>query len=151
MKGRRWSVVAAAVALAFAILAALYLALSPCFVAQVSGSSELRPEQGGSDRPPDSRPGQTVERSCLSFVESRGAGAIFLLLIPAGLAAGALAGSILRVRTLVWIAAAVLFLLCLLTGFSVGLFYFPAAWALVAAAVIQQVEPRHKVGPRAQS
>ena len=88
------------------------------------------------------RPKQTVERSCLSFVESQGAGAIFFLLIPAGLAVAALAGCLLRVRSLVWIAAAVLFLLCLATGFSVGLFYFPAAWVLVVAAVLQQVEPR---------
>lgn len=52
-----------------------------------------------------------------------------------------LLASRLRWRVVLWLVAGLLLAFCVLTGFSVGLFYLPASGVLVAAALLQYVGP----------
>ena len=92
-----------------------------------------------------------------TLVEVNGRGAIRLLLVPVVLTAITLAGALLTrgrqsnrsqaTRTmLLWSSAIVLLGLCFVAIFSVGVFYLPAAIALLVAAIadltMNRGEPR---------
>jgi len=70
-----------------------------------------------------------------TVLEQNGAWVVLLLCLPVALAAIGLVGAARRNRLLVWAPAAVLLGFSMLAGFSIGLFYVPAAVALLLAAV----------------
>jgi hypothetical protein len=88
----------------------------------------------------DGGAGETLVRSSHeTFVERGGLGALALLAIPAVLAlVPALIWRGRAGRVAAWSSAAVLLLLVLATGFTIGLFYLPAAGVALAAAAVRQ-------------
>lgn len=70
-----------------------------------------------------------------------------LVLTAAGLLAAFNAGNQPVRRALTWLAAALLAGFCIVSGFSIGMFYVPAALALVAAAILLTVARRQDARP----
>jgi hypothetical protein len=111
----------AVLALGLAVLAAGWLALWPCvyrgvFAEVVDGV-------------------RTVRITCDSLVDVNGAGVLALLALPVVLTAL----GVWAVRTassrMLWIAAVLLLVFCLVSGFSVGLWFLPASIALLLCAL----------------
>jgi hypothetical protein len=114
---------AALAALALASAAALGLAFYPDFYA---GSSTTVTAGG-----------VTVQQSeHASLIAVNGAWVIALLAVPVALTCLALLGVARRQRVVVWIAAAVLIAFSVVSGFSIGLFFAPAAFVLLVAAAL---------------
>ncbi|HVF11689.1 MAG TPA: hypothetical protein VNA87_01245 [Actinomycetota bacterium] len=120
--------------LLLALGAGIFLGVDSCAVrtqrsTSTISSSELAPEasvksQGG----------------CLSLPESQDQAVWWVLAAPGLLAAVGLAGLYFGFRWLAWLVAIVLLLLVLLTGFSIGLLFFPAALLLLLGAGLQHAE-----------
>ena len=88
-------------------------------------------------------PGQTappvpvVATRTATLVEVNGPGVLVVLAIPIALPVLALAAGKSRFRRATHVVGALLLVgFCLLTGFSVGLFYVPTALAMVVAAAL---------------
>jgi len=106
------------------VVAGLFLVFSPVY----QGVSETATSSGG-----------VVSGTYgATLLEQNGAWVLLLLCLPVTVAAIGLVGAARRNRLLVWAPAAVLLGFSLLAGFSIGLFYVPAAVALLLAAVTVQ-------------
>ena len=115
-----------------ALTAFLWLALWPGFY---QGESAVAVAPGG-------EPAEPV-RTSASLIEIEGWGVLVILVAPVALSAlGLLAlmakyhWSARRTRLLLWSSAVLLFVFCLVGSFSIGLFYVPASFTLIAAAVV---------------
>jgi hypothetical protein len=76
----------------------------------------------------------TSSTDSATLVEENGTWVLVLLCVPVALAAAGLLGALRGRRVVVWVAAGVLLGFGVLGGFSIGLFYLPAAAALLLAA-----------------
>ncbi len=111
------------VAVFLALAAALWLALSP---AAYQGVSITAGSSGGLE--------ETTTQA--SLIEENGRWVIALLALPIGFALLALLGALVRRRLLVLISAIALLTFSIVAGFSIGLYFAPAAVALVVAAAL---------------
>jgi hypothetical protein len=111
---------AALVAVILAAAAGFFLALYPVY----QGVSESVSSSGAVANGSDSA----------TLIAENGAWVILLLCVPVAFAVLGLLGAVRGRRALVWAPAVVLLVFALLAGFSIGLFYAPAALALLAAA-----------------
>ena len=128
----------ALVAVLLAAGAGLLLAFSPVY----QGVREAASSSGA----------VTSSRDRATLVGENGAWAVVLLCVPVALAVLGLAGSVRGRSRLVWVLAGVLLGFVVLGGFSIGLFYLPAAVALLLAAGLTEArggrsvgKPRHRV------
>lgn len=128
---KRWDGVAisAGIAQVLAWVATLFMAFGPIY----QGVSTTATTPGGV--------AETV-RTSATLLEANGLSALPLLLTPVALTAFAATIALTaRIkpstrRVYLWVAAVLLLLFCAAGIFSIGIFYFPAAVALVVAAVI---------------
>ena len=80
-------------------------------------------------------------RVTATFVEVNGLGVLSLLMVPVALTALALLAALItgvgfaRRRVLLWVSSVLLLGACAVAIFSIGLFYLPAAVALIVSAV----------------
>jgi hypothetical protein len=107
-------------AVALAVAAGLGLAFYPVY----QGESETVSSSGVVTSSSDSA----------TLIDENGPWAAFLLCVPVVLATLGLWVALRRHKTLAWIFAGVLLIFCVLGGFSIGLFYLPAALVLLVAA-----------------
>ena len=91
---------------------------------------------------PDASSLETAFQTKLTLLETNGAGVALLLAVPVAIAAFPL---VLRGhrgwRGAVWASAGLLCMFFLLTGFSIGAFYWPSVVALGVAAVLERRGP----------
>jgi hypothetical protein len=107
---------AAVVASVFATIASVWLAVWPCFYTGTTA-------------------GPTGESTtCSSLIAENGAWVISYLAIPIVLTVLGFLALVARLRPLMWALAILLFALCVLAAWSIGLFYLPSAVALLVAA-----------------
>jgi hypothetical protein len=111
----------AALSVVLAVLAGAVLSAAPCFYRSVSVE--------GADGVVRGR----VE--CSSLVAAEGLWVVALFVIPVGLATLGLAAVRRRSRRTVWAATALLLVFCLASVASFGLFFLPAAIALLLSAL----------------
>lgn len=121
--------IVASISVALALIAAAFLAFAPCSIRGERAMSSV-----GSD--PAAPSITRTETICSSLIESQGASVTVFLAVPVLLAAGGYTAARMRSRTLLWVNTAILLLLSVLTGFSVGIFFLPSAGALMAAAAL---------------
>ena len=122
--------IGAVLAAALALAASLFFAFAPTTSTSTSRSVFVSP----SGEPTPTAP--VVHRTTSTLLESEGAGAVPVLAIPVALAAGAIAVSRLGSRRPIRLVLASLLLAgCVAGAASVGLFYVPAAVALVWGAL----------------
>ena len=110
-------------ALLLAVAAGSWLAFYPGFYQGVSvtGSSS----------------GEVVQRSeQASLLAENGMWALGLLAVPVALTGLGVFGAARRFRFLLWSVAVVLLVFSVISGMTIGLFYLPAAIALLAAAAL---------------
>jgi hypothetical protein len=69
-----------------------------------------------------------------TLLDVNGPGVLVVLLVPVALATLGLIGSARRRRVLIWVAGGLLLGFALVSGLSIGLFYLPAAVALLLSA-----------------
>jgi hypothetical protein len=117
---------AALAAILLAAMAGLFLAFYPAY----QGVSETASSSGAVTSSSDSA----------TLIDENGAWVIFLMCIPVALAALGLVGAVRGRRVLVSVLAAVLLGFVVVGGFSIGLFYAPAALALLVAAGLTQAQ-----------
>jgi len=107
-----------------ALAAGLWLAFWPGFYQGVSATST--PGDGA------------VQRSVSnSLVAENGAWVLGLLAVPLILTGLGLLGATKRYRLFVWGAVVVLFAFCVISAFTIGLWYVPSAITLVVAVALQ--------------
>jgi hypothetical protein len=107
---------AAAVAIVLATIASVWLAVWPCFYAgTTSGASR-------------------ESTTCSSLIAENGTWVISYLAIPIVLTVVASLALVARLRAVMWALAILLFALCILAAWSIGLFYVPSAVTLLIAA-----------------
>ena len=90
---------------------------------------------------------QTVETFRQSIIEVNGLGVLWLLILPVVPSAVGLWASFRQTKAgkiTLWASAVVLFLFSFVTGFSIGMFYMPAAILLIAAAAIYTFSSRKR-------
>ena len=83
--------------------------------------------------------GAVVAKTSASLIEENGMDVLGLLAVPVVIAAVGFATSFWRVsagKVALWTSAVLLVLFALVTGFTVGMFYLPAGFTLVLAAVV---------------
>ena len=86
-----------------------------------------------------------------SIIEGNGLGVLVPLLVPVALTAVGLLNALTgdrrntRSKLLLWASAAPLIVFCGLAMFSIGMFYLPAAVALIVSAVIMSGRTRPKL------
>ena len=115
-----WVVLAA---LLLAVAAGSWLAFSPGLYQGVSVTV--------------SSSGEVVERSeQASLLAENGMWALALLAVPVALTGLGVFGAARRFRILLWSAAVVLLVFSVISGMTIGLFYLPAAIALLVAAAL---------------
>lgn len=119
-----------------ALAAFLLIVFSPCFYRSVSATAQL--QNGHEVQSP------VQEIKCHSLVQSQGLAILVVVGIPVALALLGGVGLLTKVRPIVWLAALASLGFAILTGFSIGLFFLPAAWLLVVAAILQQVPGRER-------
>jgi hypothetical protein len=119
------------VAVGLATVTGGVLALLPCSYAGVSTRTSIG-ARGAT---------QTVSRSCQSLVDANGAGVLIALFVPTGLALIAALGFAARRRAVFITATVVLGVLCVLTGFSIGMFFFPTVAVLAIASATWSTRP----------
>ena len=107
-----------------AAVAGIFLALYPVY----QGVSESRSSNGSVTSSSDSA----------TLIAENGSWVILLLCVPVALGALGVIGAMRGRRTFVWVPAVILLGFVILGGFSIGLFYAPAALALLAAAGLTQ-------------
>ena len=81
-----------------------------------------------------------------TLVGENGTWVILLLCVPVALSALGLGASLRGRRVLLWVSAVVLLGFVVLGGFSIGLFYVPAALALLVAAGLTEARGPRGVG-----
>jgi hypothetical protein len=140
VKSKRSNVILSIVAHALAWTSFLWLAFWPAFY---SGSSDTAIG-------PDGTGGQVVNTS-ESLIEVNGWGALIPLAVPVVLTAiglvAALAydGRSARYKVIIWIAAVLLIIFSWLAMFSIGMFFMPAALALVVTATIMSLRSKYEI------
>jgi len=112
---------AAAVGLVLAIAAGVWLGLAPDFY------------QGASSSVSSSGVVTTTQTSA-SLVEENGVWVIGLLCVPVALTALALYCAVRRRRVLLWVSGLVLLGFVVVSGFTIGMWYVPAALAVLIAS-----------------
>jgi hypothetical protein len=139
----RSAIVLAALAHALAWIVFLFLVFWPLYQGSVTTAVPAVAPDGIGIPPVAAAPGVSSQevRFSESILEVNGPVVLIPLAVPVLLtAAGLLVALIARgrwTRLALVLAAAVLLLgFCVLTGFSIGLFYLPAALALLASAII---------------
>ncbi len=123
---------AAAAALMLAVAAGIWLAADPDFY---SGESLMVSSSGA----------QTTVQTNASLIEENGAWVVGLLCVPVALAALGLYCSLRGRRVLLWISGLVLIGFVVVSGFTIGMWYAPAALALLIASGLSRgpaVPPR---------
>jgi hypothetical protein len=132
------STILAGCALGVAIAAATWLVLWPCFYEGVTVTA--RPVPAGSARAAVTS-GLAI-RFCRSLVAENGTWVLNLLAVPIALSALGLSAAIARRQRILWLVAVVVLGLCLLAAWSIGLFFTPAAVALLASAATSRKRDR---------
>jgi hypothetical protein len=122
---KRLTRISAAVGLLLAISATVWLAFWPCFYEGVEARA-IQPAE-------DAAGGVGERHFCASLVEVNGVDVFWVLALAVGLAAIGAAAAFLRRRAILLVSTVALGVFCLLAGFSVGLYYLPAAAALLVA------------------
>ena len=117
---RRTQTLAAILALTLALTAAVALIALPCFQMVQSGSASL----GGVSEGPE-----VIRRQCRSLLEASGYRVLYLLLVPVFLAALYLLSALMRWKLAGTLLVFLLGVFVLITGFSIGIFFAPAALA----------------------
>lgn len=88
--------------------------------------------------------GKLVERTSASLIEENGWGILWALLLPVALSASGFLSALRPTRVakvILWLSALAFVGFSIVSGFSIGLFYFPAALALLLAAMAhRQIE-----------
>jgi hypothetical protein len=107
---------AAAVAIVLATIASVWLAVWPCFYT-------------GTTAGPSGR-----STTCSSLIAENGIWLIGYLAIPIVLTVLAFSALVARLRGVTWALAVLLFALCVLAAWSIGIFYLPSAVGLFVAA-----------------
>ncbi|MSQ11216.1 MAG: hypothetical protein EXR48_00730 [Dehalococcoidia bacterium] len=140
---QRWNGAARAalIATAFALGGMLWLTLWPDYYRAEFSLAPAAAQDSSTTASAGASAGQTVHIS-RSLIDEHGAKVVLLLLFPVALAAlGLLAvwwrdvgGS----RIILWCNAVALALFCVVTLFSIGVFFLPAGTALVTSAAIHQ-------------
>ena len=136
MKSNRTVIFVSSLSHALAWAAFLGLAFSPSFY---RGASVTAIGPGGS-------PGEVIPLSA-SIIAVNGWWVLMPLLVPVALTAIGILAAItwnhqLRNKVFLWVAAALLAIFCTLGMFSIGIFYLPAALALLVAAILMSLIPR---------
>jgi hypothetical protein len=117
---------AAVVAIVLATVAGVWLVVWPCLYTGVTSSPR----------------GDDVH-TCSSLIAENGAWVLALLAVPVVVTVLGFFAVVGRFRAVTWALALLLFALCILAAFSIGLFYLPSAIALiVAAARHDRTQPR---------
>ncbi len=125
---------AALAAHALAWVAAVFFAFAPTY----SGESSTAVNRGAESVTETVRYTQTM-------LEANGPGVIFLLLVPVLLTGIALLAirsandGQMRRAAFIWVPTVALLGLCVLAVMSIGLFYLPAALALLTAAIADRI------------
>ena len=91
--------------------------------------------------------GAVVAKTSASLIEENGMDVLGLLAVPVVLSAMGFLASFSRARvgTIgLWTSAVLLVLFALVTGFTVGMFYLPAGFTLVLAAVVARAANRRQ-------
>ncbi len=114
------SVWAALVALLLTVAAGVFLVFYPAYQGVSGGAS--------------SSGVVTSSSQSATLIAVNGFGIVVALCVPIALAALGLLAAARRRRVLVWVPGAVLLGFVVLTGFTIGLFYLPAAIALLLSA-----------------
>jgi hypothetical protein len=126
----RASVWAALAGVVLAVAAGIWLAVDPSFYQGVSTTTSASGVV-------------TTVSSGASLIAENGAWVIGVLCVPVALAAFGLYCAVARRRVLLWAAGLVLLGFVLLSGFTIGLFYVPAAvLVLIAAGLSPRPAPR---------
>lgn len=122
------STLLAFLALLLALGATAYLLLTPFYSSTHTTTSALAGQ-------PAAAP--VVETRSATLLDVNGPSVLIPLAVPIALPALALAATRSRFRRPVFaIAALLLVIFCLLSGFSIGAFYVPASLAMVASALL---------------
>ena len=117
--------ISAVASLLLAASATVGLALWPCFYEGVEAEAIQPAEHAVRD---------VGERHlCASLIEVNGVGVLRVLALPVLLTAIGVGTALLRRRVILLVSTVALGVFCLLAGFSVGLYYLPAAAALLLA------------------
>ena len=122
------STLLAALAALLALAASAFLLLTPFYTGTHTTTSS------GAGQPTAAR---VVESRSATLLEVNGPAVLIPLTIPIALPALALAATRSRFRRLAYaIAALLLLVFCLLSGFSIGMYYVPAALAMLISALL---------------
>ena len=127
--------IAATVSLVLAVVAAAYLLLAQCAYRGISVSTSI---PGG--------PG-TETQVCRSLIEVSGLSVARWILLPVVIVGFAVFLMRARMRVGVWVLTILLLAFCVLTGFSIGLLFFPAALALLVSAILQHADAKQPIVP----
>jgi len=107
---------AAVVAIILATIATVWLVVWPCFYTGATSGP------GGEST------------TCSSLIAENGTWVLSYLAIPIILTVLAFLALVARLRVLMWMLAILLFALCILAAWSIGLFYIPSAVTILIAA-----------------
>ena len=120
--------------LGFALLASLLLVILPVY-ASVSQSSSVSQMSSGSSTTETRIETERTQSDTKTLVETNGLSVVFWLAIPVAIAGAAMALNWTSARRPARIVAAVvLVMLVIMTGFSIGLLFGPSALAMLVAA-----------------
>ena len=131
---RRAHVVTAILSVALSLTAAVLLIALPCFQVSESGRASLGGESEGR---------VVIERQCHSLLEATNYQVLYLLLVPVVLAALYLLSALRRWKIVGTLMVFLLWLFVVITGFSIGLFFAPAALAGVLSVAMLLVSSSH--------
>ena len=136
MKSNRTVIIVSGLSHAMAWAAFLGMAFSPSFYSGTIATA-IGPDGSGGD----------VVSYSASIIAANGWWILMPLLVPVALTAIGILAAItwnhqLRNKVFLWVAAALLAMFCTLGMFSVGIFYLPAAVALLIAAILMSLIPR---------
>lgn len=107
---------AALVAISLATIASVWLSVWPCLYTGTTGGPTGK------------------STTCSSLIAENGTWVVGYLATPIILTVIAFFALVVRLRTVMWVLAILLFALCILAAWSIGLFYVPSAVALLVAA-----------------
>lgn len=107
---------AAGVAMVLATIASVWLVVWPCFYTGTTSGPR----------------GEST--TCSSLIAVTGTWVLSYLAIPIILTVLAFVALVARLRAVMWMLAILLFALCILAAWSIGVFYVPSAVALLIAA-----------------
>ena len=122
------STLLAGLALLIALAATAFLLLTPFYTGTHTTTTTV---------PGQAAPPPVVETRSATLLEVNGPAVLIPLTIPIALPALALAATSSRFRRLAYAVAAFLLLVfCLLSGFSIGMYYVPASIAMLISALL---------------